>query len=138
MAAAATEITVLFDTRCVLCSRFVRFLLAHEADDRIRFVGAWTETGQAIAARYGLGRDDLERSYLVIADGRPLLRSDAGIALMRQMKAPWRRLAAARIVPRAIRDAVYDLVARNRYRWFGTLDTCLVPSAATRARFTLD
>ena len=131
-------VTVLFDTECVLCSHWVRFLLAHEADDRIRFIGAWTATGLVIAARYGFTRADLERSYLVVERDRALLRSDAGIALLRCLKVPWRWLTLLRLVPRPIRDGVYDIVARNRYRWFGRLDHCIVPDPATRRRFTLD
>ena len=131
-------IQVVFDTRCVLCSRWVLFLLRHEADDRLRFIGAWSPTGLSLAARYGLGEQDLQRTYLVVRDGAGLTRSDAGLALVEHLKPPWRWLRLLRIVPRPIRDAAYDLVARNRYRWFGTADTCLVPGPDTRHRFTLD
>ena len=91
-----------------------------------------------MAARYGLGAQDLQKTYLVIADGVALTKSDAGLALLGQMKPPWRWLNLLRIVPRPVRDAVYDLVARNRYRWFGMTETCLVPSSELRDRFTLD
>jgi predicted DCC family thiol-disulfide oxidoreductase YuxK len=64
-----------------------------------------------------------------------LERSDAAIAIARGLKAPWTLLGVARIIPRPIRDALYRFVARNRYRWFGKRDTCMVPTAELRARF---
>jgi predicted DCC family thiol-disulfide oxidoreductase YuxK len=129
---------ILFDTHCVLCSRWVAFLLRHERDDAIAFVGAWTTTGLAMAARHGRTRADLERSYLVITGCRAVERSDAGIVLLGHLRAPWRWLRILRWMPRPARDAIYDVVARNRYAWFGKLDACMVPNPATRHRFTLD
>ncbi|WP_187274761.1 MULTISPECIES: DCC1-like thiol-disulfide oxidoreductase family protein [unclassified Methylobacterium] len=134
----AAPISVIFDTRCMLCSRWVRFLLRHEADRRLHFVGAWSPTGLEMAARYGFRLQDLQKTYLVIIEGVALDRSDAGLALLGHMKPPWRWLRLLRIVPRPLRDLVYDVVARNRYRWFGTIDTCLMPDPALRDRFTLE
>ena len=131
-------IPVVFDTRCILCSSWVRFLLRHEADTRLHFVGAWSSSGLAIAARYGLGPEELQKTFLVVVDGVALVRSDAGLALLDHMKAPWRWLRLLRVVPARVRDGVYDRVARNRYRWFGTRESCLVPSSDLRNRFTLD
>jgi predicted DCC family thiol-disulfide oxidoreductase YuxK len=116
----------------------VHFLLRHEADARLQFVGAWSPTGQAMAARYRFSPQELQKTYLVIANGIALTRSDAGLALLGHMKAPWRWLRMLRIVPRPVRDGVYDLVARNRYRWFGTTETCLVLNPEQRERFTPD
>ena len=131
-------ISVVFDTRCILCGGWVRFLLRYKADTRLHFVGAWSPAGLAMAARYGFGPHDLQKTYLVVADGIALTRSDAGLALLGHMKAPWRWLGLLRIVPRPVRDGVYDLVARNRYRWFGMMEACLVPGPELRDRFTLD
>jgi predicted DCC family thiol-disulfide oxidoreductase YuxK len=133
-----TLVQIVFDTHCVLCSRWVQFLLRHEADDWLRFVSAWSPTGLSLAARYGLGEQDLQRTYLVVRDGVGLTRSDAGLALLAHLKVPWRWLRLLRLVPRPIRDAAYDLVARNRYRWFGSTTICLMPTPHTRHRFTLD
>ncbi len=74
----------------------------------------------------------------MIVDGHALARSDAGLALLRHMKMPWRWLVLLRLVPRPGRDRIYDIVARHRYRWFGTTETCIVPSPGSRHRFTLD
>lgn len=90
-----------------------------------------------MAVRYGFGPQDLQKTYLVITEGVALKRSDAGLALLGHMKSPWRWLRLLRIVPKPLRDSLYDVVARNRYRWFGTIDTCIVPDPALRDRFTL-
>jgi len=116
----------------------VRFLLRYEADTRLHFVGAWSPTGLALAARYGFDKKDLQKTYLVVADGIALVRSDAGLTLLGHMKAPWCWLRLLRIVPKPVRDGVYDIVARNRYRWFGMKEACLLPDPGQRDRFTLD
>ncbi|MCW2389594.1 putative DCC family thiol-disulfide oxidoreductase YuxK [Sphingobium sp. B11D3B] len=127
--------TIIFDTDCVLCSKWVHFILAHERDQGIMFVSAWSPHGLAVAARYGLNEAELQRTYLVVDDGLGLTRSDAGLALLRHLKPPYSWLRALRIVPRPVRDYVYVLVARNRYRWFGKVDRCFVPPEAMRHRF---
>lgn len=130
--------TIIFDTRCVLCRSWVNFLLCHEADDRICFIGAWTERGLEIAARHGRSKADLDGTYLVITPSETFDRSDATVALLQHMRAPWRWLTALRFLPKPLRDAVYDVIARKRYAWFGKTNQRLEPSAATLHRFTLD
>lgn len=115
---------VVFDTDCVLCAGLVRFILEHERDQNLRFVGAWSEVGRDLAARHGFSQDDLNDTFLVIEDGRALVRSQAGIAIMQRLRAPWRWLTLLAIVPRPLRDAVYTFVARRRYRWFGHRNNC--------------
>ncbi|WP_435416775.1 DCC1-like thiol-disulfide oxidoreductase family protein [Parerythrobacter aurantius] len=127
--------TVVFDSYCVLCSRWVHLILRHERGRDIIFVSAWSERGSALAAEHGLSPRDLDATYLFIDGGRGLVRSDAGLALLARMRAPWRFLLWLRVVPRPLRDRVYDLVARNRYRWFGKADRCFVPPPGMAHRF---
>ncbi len=101
----------------------------------MRFVNAWSPTGLALAERHGLDRAALARTYLVIDNGLGLTRSDAGLALLAHLKAPWRWLGWLRLLPRTLRDAAYDLVARNRYQWFGRKAQCFVPTPDMRHRF---
>ena len=77
-------------------------------------------------------------TFVVIADGKAYLRSDAAIRVARHLRGAWRWLGAVKIIPRPVRDWVYDLVARNRYRWFGRRDQCIVPTAEIRERFVED
>lgn len=126
---------ILFDTDCVLCSGMVAFVLAHEAAPTLRFAGAWSPEGLALAARHGVTRDALNESFLVIDGPRAWLRSDAGLVVLRHLRAPWRWLAVLRLVPRPLRDAAYLYVARRRYRWFGRRQDCTVVPHAQRHRF---
>jgi predicted DCC family thiol-disulfide oxidoreductase YuxK len=125
---------LLFDGVCVLCSGTVRFVLVHERDHEIRFATMQSRFGQALLAAHRMPITDWD-SVVLVVDGRPLTRSAAALAVARHLRAPWRWLRAVAIVPRPLRDAVYDWVARNRYRWLGRRDSCMVPDEATRARF---
>jgi len=75
------------------------------------------------------------RTFVLIADGKPYVRSDAAIRVSRYFRGAWKLLGAVKIIPRPIRDWAYDSVARNRYRWFGRVDACRVPTPELRARF---
>ena len=127
---------VVFDTDCVLCGGMVLFVLAHERAPELRFAGAWSDEGLALAARHGFSRPDLDETFLVLSGGRVLTRSDAGIEILRHLRPPWRWLAAALAAfPRPLRDAVYGFVARRRYRWFGRRADCAVVPPGERHRF---
>lgn len=126
----------LFDGVCVLCSRGVRYTLRHEKAPRIRFVAIQSDAGRALASKYGIDPDD-PASFLFIEGGRALEKSDAAIALSRHLNGPARIVPLLRFVPRGLRDALYDLVARNRYKIFGRTETCMTPTPEVRERFVL-
>lgn len=90
---------MVFDTNCVLCSGAVHFILRHERDHDIHFVNAWSDTGIALAASYGLSRDDLNETFLVIENGIGLTKSDAVLALARHLRSPWSWGVAGRLIP---------------------------------------
>jgi predicted DCC family thiol-disulfide oxidoreductase YuxK len=75
------------------------------------------------------------KTFVLIADGRAYVRSDGAIRVSRFLRGAWKLLGLVRIIPRPIRDCAYNLVARNRYRWFGRLDACMVPAPELKARF---
>ncbi|WP_338811334.1 DCC1-like thiol-disulfide oxidoreductase family protein (plasmid) [Agrobacterium leguminum] len=129
------DLTIVFDTDCVLCSSWVRFILRFERDRSARFISAWSSEGAALVEQHGLEVSVLDQTYLVIAGGRCLTRSDAGLAIARRLSMPWRLLILFAIIPRPVRDLVYNLVARNRYRWFGRRAACFLPPADQRHRF---
>jgi predicted DCC family thiol-disulfide oxidoreductase YuxK len=118
---------IVFDGLCVLCSGNARFVLKHDRKRLFRLTTAQGPLGEALYKRFGLATDDYV-TMLVLDRGRLLTESDGAIAIARGLGWPWRAAAAARIVPRPLRDAVYRLVARNRYRWFGRRETCWAPS----------
>ena len=117
---------IVFDGHCVLCSANARFVLRNDRHGHFRLAAMQGEVGAAILARYGV--DPADPDTLIVVDNATALRdSDAVIAIWSRLRWPWRVLAVARGVPRAIRDPVYRWVARNRYRLFGRNEQCFVP-----------
>jgi predicted DCC family thiol-disulfide oxidoreductase YuxK len=126
----------LYDGVCVLCSGAVQYTLRHEREPTIRFVAIQSREGRALAQAHGIDPDDPE-SFLFIEGGKALAKSDGVLALLRYLRGPARLLRIGSVLPRAMRDWLYDRVARNRYRWFGRKDRCERPDLAQRHRFTL-
>ncbi len=125
---------VIFDGVCVMCSGFVQFLLRHDSSKRVRFLTAQTPLGQALYAHFGLKSGDFD-TYVLLVDGVARVKSDAALKLFALLGLPWSLLGVGCIVPGFMRDAVYDFVARNRFRWFGRRETCYLPSPEQRERF---
>lgn len=125
---------VLFDGVCNLCEGVVRFVIERDRAAVFRFAPLQSSEGQRLLAEHGLSSLELS-TFVLIEGGRHWTRSDAGLHLVRHLRAPWSWLALLRWVPRPLRDAVYGFVARNRYRWFGRKEACLVPGPEWRDRF---
>ena len=124
---------IVFDGQCVMCSANARFVLRHDRHRRFRLTTAQGPLGAALYRHFGL-RSDEEGTFLVVEDGLLLTDSDAALAIPAGLGWPWRLAAAARIVPRPLRDSLYRWVARNRFRWFGRREACWVPAPADRDR----
>lgn len=121
-----------FDNVCVLCSGGVSFLMRLKAASQIRFTSAQDDLGHALYRHYGM---DMDETYLFIAEGRAYAMSDGYLALAREMGGAWRLAALAKILPRSVRDAIYGLIARNRYKWFGKTDeACAMLTPEQRRR----
>ena len=123
---------LLVDGDCVLCSRWAAFVLRRDRRRRLRLAVTQSPLGRALYAHYGL---DPDATNLLLVDGRPYIRSDAVIGVLRLMGAPWSAAGLGRLAPRPLRDGAYDLVARNRIRLFGRRSVCLAPSPETADRF---
>jgi predicted DCC family thiol-disulfide oxidoreductase YuxK len=134
MAATEPGPVVVFDGVCRLCSRWVQFLLRYDRSGRIRFAPMQGQTGRALLQQHGLDPDD-PLSFLWVESGRGYRNSDAILRIVDGLGGAWRLLRILRLLPRSLRDAGYRLIARNRYRWFGRRDACLLPDAAVAQRF---
>lgn len=128
---------LLYDGVCALCNGAVRFVLAHDRSRTIRFAALDSAFARCVIARHpGLrNADSLVFVEPPFGDARVAVRSEAILRVAARMGGPWRAAALLRILPRAVRDASYDLVARSRYRVFGKLDSCPRPPADARHRF---
>lgn len=117
---------IVFDAECVLCSANAQFVLRHDTHGRFRLASMQGEVGSALYRRFGIDPADPETMVLVEGD-RVLRDSDAVLAIYAGLGWPWRAMAVFRLVPPIIRDSVYRLIARNRYRLFGRREACFVP-----------
>ena len=124
-----------FDGHCVLCSRFVAFCIARDPDAHLKFASAQSETGRRVVEALGLPADTLDRTILLLEGDSIYTRSTAVLRALRYLGGAWPLLYPLIFVPKFLRDPMYDVIARNRLRWFGRLDACLVPSPQIRSRF---
>ena len=125
---------VVFDGVCALCSGWVRFLLRHDQRAVFRFAAMQDRVGHDLLVAHGIDPDD-PVSFLLVDGNSAWHDSDGVIEVLRRLGGVWRAAVLLRIVPRALRDPAYRLLARNRYRVFGRRETCMVPPAEVRARF---
>jgi predicted DCC family thiol-disulfide oxidoreductase YuxK len=118
---------IVFDAQCVLCSANAQFVLRHDRRGLFRLASMQGEVGAALYRRFGI--DPADPDTLIVVRGDTALRdSDAVLAIWSGLGWPWAAAGALRIVPRAVRDPLYRLVARHRYRLFGRRETCWLPA----------
>ena len=126
--------TILFDGVCNLCNGFVRFVIARDPAAHFRFAALSSDAATKLLADAGvLGA--IPDSIVLVEDGRVYFRSDAPLRIARGLTFPWPLFAAFFVVPRFVRDRVYDFIAARRYRWFGRRDICMVPTPDLKQRF---
>jgi predicted DCC family thiol-disulfide oxidoreductase YuxK len=126
--------TILFDGVCNLCNGVVRFVIARDPHARFRFAALSSDAGHAVLHAAGL-RLPIPDTVVLVEDGAVYVRSEAALRIARRLSFPWPVLFALMVVPRPLRDAIYDAIARRRYRWFGQRDACMVPTPEQRRRF---
>jgi predicted DCC family thiol-disulfide oxidoreductase YuxK len=125
---------IIFDGKCVFCSGFAQFVLRHDTSGRFRLLAAQTPLGIALYAHYGLDPYNYETNIL-LQNGQASFKSEASIRMFEILGFPWLVAGVARIFPRRIRDALYDIIARNRLRWFGIREVCFLSDASQSDRF---
>jgi predicted DCC family thiol-disulfide oxidoreductase YuxK len=132
------HVIVLFDGVCGLCNWSIDFLIRRDRHGAFRFAPLQSRIAQTLLHQHDL--EAAEFSSVVVIDGaRVYRRSDAALHALGRLGKGWRVLAViARLLPRPLRDAVYDWVAVNRYRWFGQRASCRIPTPQERERFLLD
>jgi predicted DCC family thiol-disulfide oxidoreductase YuxK len=123
---------ILYDGVCVLCSRWIRFVAARDADRRFRFTAIQSGYGRRLAQAFGINPED-PGTNAVVHGGVAYFKSDAALTVLSHLPG-WQWVRVLRAIPKARRDAAYNLIARNRYRIFGKYEACLVPDESFRAR----
>lgn len=131
---AGNHPVMVFDGACNLCHGWVKFALARDAGGNLRFLAAQSPLGQDFLRRNHLPAEFFDSFYLV-EDGAILQKSRGFLAMARHLRRPWPLLGVLAILPAWLLDPLYDLIARNRYRWFGRRALCLVPELGAPDRF---
>lgn len=126
---------VLFDGVCNFCNGTVRFIIERDPDARFGFAPLQSNVARELLAGHGYAAAVDPDTVLLVEDGKVYERSTAALRIARRLRGPTRLAYAFVVVPRFVRDAVYRLIARNRYRWFGKSEECMVPTPSVRSRF---
>jgi len=125
---------VLFDGVCNLCNAGVVFIVKRDPRGQFRFAALQSEAARRLVTEAGLDPEALPDSMIVLDGGRALVRSAAALRIATGLRWPWPALGALRLVPRPVRDWMYRVRARNRYRWFGRRDACMMPTPELEGR----
>lgn len=125
---------ILFDGVCNLCNGFVQFVIRRDSQGLFRFASLQSPAGAELLRQHGLQTDQLSTMVVVIGD-RTFVRSDAALEVCSRLSWPWKWLAMLKALPSGLRNRGYDFLARNRYRFFGKRESCLLPTPELRKRF---
>ena len=123
---------ILYDGICVFCSRWIRFVAARDAARRFRFTAIQSAYGRRLAEAFGIDSEAPDTNA-VVHGGVATFKSDAALTVLSHLPG-WHWVRVLRAVPKALRDAVYNPVARNRYRIFGKYEACFLGDAAVKGR----
>ena len=125
---------ILFDGVCNFCNGAINFVLKQDKKGIFRFAPLQSEAGQKLLQQFNLSIKDFD-SFVLIDQGKVYKKSAASLRVMNQLPWYWKEVQIFRIIPRIFRDAIYDFIANNRYKWFGKKDQCMVPGPGMRNRF---
>lgn len=126
--------TLLFDGVCNLCNGAVNFIIDRDPNRHFQFAALQSEFGQQQLDRLGLNQEDFD-SLVLLSEGKVYKKSSAALKIAGNLKGLYPLLKVFLIVPPFIRNGIYDIIARNRYKWFGQSDTCRIPTPELRSRF---
>jgi predicted DCC family thiol-disulfide oxidoreductase YuxK len=124
---------ILFDGVCNYCNFMVNFAIRHDKKARLQFAPLQSDTGKALLQQYQLPPDT--DSVVFIDQEKALLHSDAALGIARYLDWPAKILYGFMIIPRFIRNPFYKWIAKNRYRFFGKKETCMIPTPDVKSRF---
>jgi predicted DCC family thiol-disulfide oxidoreductase YuxK len=127
------EPVILFDGVCNLCNGSVQFVIKRDKEKKFRFASLQSAAGQDILRKFNLPADKFN-SFILYENGNIYTRSTGALRMLAQLKG-WKWAGVLKYVPRFIRDGVYDLISRNRYRWFGKKEECMIPTPELKSRF---
>ena len=125
---------ILFDGVCNFCDASINFVIDRDPSGKFKYASLQSDAGQEVLNKFGLPTSDFD-SFVYVEEEKYYTKSSAALKVAQQLGGGWGAMGIFFIVPKFIRDSVYSLIARNRYKWFGKKDECMLPSPEVRARF---
>ena len=125
---------ILFDGICNLCNSSVQYVIKHDPKAVFKFAFLQSASGQQLLKQYDLSANDMN-SFVLIQDNKAYTRSTAALFVAKRLTGISKLLYGFIIVPLFIRNVVYNIIAKNRYKWFGKKDSCMIPTASLQSRF---
>lgn len=125
---------IFFDGVCNLCNGSVQFIIRNDKKGYFHFASLQSEEAEKILSKHDIKASE-SNTILLLKDGQILTKSDAALEIARDLDGGWKTLKVLKILPRSLRNWVYDLLARNRYTWFGRQDQCMIPDPSLTGRF---
>ncbi len=125
---------LLFDGVCNLCNSIVQFTIKRDPKGKFKFASLQSERGQSLLKQFGLPTDDFDSFIFIIGD-KYFRKSSAGLHVLKELDGAWKVLYIFIIIPGPLRDFVYNIIAKTRYKIFGKRDTCMVPTPELKQRF---
>lgn len=125
---------IIFDGICNFCNSSVNFIINKDHKNIFKFTPMQSKLGQKILAIHNISLDNTD-TFLLVKNGEAFTKSDAALAITKELKSPWHYLVILRIIPRPMRDYFYSLIARNRYKWFGKRKHCMIPTTELQNKF---
>ncbi|GIQ70451.1 thiol-disulfide oxidoreductase DCC family protein [Xylanibacillus composti] len=124
---------ILFDGACNFCNASVQFILKRDPNGCFQFASQQGDAGRQLMDRYEVPSSI--NSIVLIKNNQAYYKSDAALQICKQLSGAWRMCAWLLVIPRPVRNLFYDVLARNRYKWFGKSESCMLPKPEFRSRF---
>ena len=125
---------ILFDGVCNFCNYWVNFAIKRDPEKKLKFTTLQGETAKQVLPKYNINPTSLS-SVIFIDNGNAYTQSSASIRICKYLNGGWKLFYGLMIIPKFIRDFFYNIIARNRYKWFGKKESCMVPTPELRERF---
>ena len=126
---------ILFDGVCNLCDNAVQFIIKHDSNDVFRFVALQSEIGQKILSHIGIQDKNIDSIILYNPGIAYYYKSAAALEIAKNLDGIWHYGTIFRIIPTTISNIIYDYVAKNRYKWLGKKDNCMIPTPELKSKF---
>ena len=125
---------ILFDGICIFCNFWVNFAIKHDPKKKLKFAPFQSNAGQLLLSQHNIAIESIN-AVILIENGKVFTQSSAAFRVCKYLSGIWKIFYGLLIIPKFLRDFFYNIIARNRYRWFGKKETCMVPTPELKERF---